>query len=274
MIKVSVLGCCVSREMLNYTNKVEVARCIYSSYVTLFEKEVPFSLQKIENTIQNNFYSKMVWLECSKNVFEYLKQAPVDFLIVDFAETVTDILTFVLNGNTYLLPATEHYKALLLQNNCPYNKISYQSCEIENIIERLFFALTEIFPLEKIILNLASYSKKYYENDSGTYALKSFSDHYRLQPERLRQVRLYESAFLKRMKGRGIVLEPIENCISDGNHKYGKSPVHYTETCYHLMAKRLEHVLGIATEEEMFQAYQKSIEEQNKMMIDLCQDKV
>ena len=41
MIKIKVLGCCVSREMFNYTDRLEVTKCVYTPFITLNEPPFP-----------------------------------------------------------------------------------------------------------------------------------------------------------------------------------------------------------------------------------------
>ena len=46
MIKIKVLGCCVSREMFNYTDRLEVTKCVYTPFITL--NEPPFPVDRID----------------------------------------------------------------------------------------------------------------------------------------------------------------------------------------------------------------------------------
>lgn len=256
MIKIKVLGCCVSREMFNYTDKFKVVKGVYSPLNTLSEPPFPVDREMIDRVVPNRFYANMVDLECRKNIFGYLKEESADYLILDFAEVITD---FYCVENRGRLPATEHYKALLDALGLLYVKQKHTECDVGALVQKLFEELTLIIPTEKIILNRASYGEYYLEEENGRMTLKPFVGHYRLRPESLARVRAFENEAMKYL-GKGLVLQPVR-CLSDGAHKYGVSPVHYADCSYRFMARRLEHTLGAISEKEFYAAYERQYDD-------------
>ena len=66
MIKIKVLGCCVSREMFNYTDRLEVTKCVYTPFITLNEPPFPVDREAIDRVAPNRFFANMLDLECRK----------------------------------------------------------------------------------------------------------------------------------------------------------------------------------------------------------------
>ena len=253
MIKIKVLGCCVSREMFNYTDRLEVTKCVYTPFITLNEPPFPVDREAIDRVAPNRFFANMLDLECRKKIFGYLKEGQADYLILDFAETVTD---FYRIENGVRLPATEHYKALVTELHQPYERQKYTNCSVESIVKKLFEELSSVISSDKIILNRATYSKYYLKEEYGRMKIYPFTDHFRLLPEAQARVREFENQALKYLGG-APVLPPLEACLSDGAHKYGVSPVHYADCSYRFMARRLEHTLGAISEKELYAEHER-----------------
>lgn len=253
MIKIKVLGCCVSREMFNYTDKFKVVKGVYSPLNTLIELPFPVDREMIDRVVPNRFYAKMVDLECRKNIFGYLKEESADYLVLDFAEAITD---FYCVENRVRLPATEHYKAVLNALGLPFKKQKYTECDVTALVQKLFEELSSIISTEKIVLNRASYGEYYLKEENGRITIEPFVGHYRLRPESLARVRAFEDEASKYL-GKGLVLQPLRHCLSDGAHKYGVSPVHYADCSYRFMARRLEHTLGAISEKELYAEHER-----------------
>lgn len=251
-VKLSVLGCCVSREMFNYTDDFEIVGVVYSSYISLFEDKIDISLAECISCISSQFQARNAYLEFNKTVFEYLKQNKGDYIILDFAEVVDEfyIVENELDGKEIKIVATPNIKEILNFKGYKFKRISSSDCEISAIVKELFENLLNIYPKERILLNKASYAKFYIRNN----ALYKFTDHYRLTKKNMDKVRAFEAEAEKYLNKSNIFL-PIDNVISNGEHKYGCSPVHYFDDDYYFMAHRFCEKFGLIHDRALYMSY-------------------
>ena len=255
-VDVSVLGCCVSREMFNYTDKFKVVSAVYSSFISLFEKKIAVSYDRCCRVVSPQFEARNAYLELNKKVFEYLQENKADYLILDFAEVINEFYlledNFIEEDNTDIkIVATPFIKEILADMNIKMVRASSSSCNIQLIVRKLFEQLYLLYPQDHIILNRTTLCK-YYIDESGE--IRPFQDHYRLKNANVKKVYDFEQEAAKYVCTSNI-LQPISCALSNGNHKYGCSPVHYTDEDYYYMAYRIENKFDLITEEKLYNSY-------------------
>lgn len=240
-VNVSVLGCCVSREVLNYSNKFNVISTVYSSYISLFEERIPVTIEDCENCISPNFKARNAYLECNKKVFEYLAEKKAEYIILDFAEVVNDYYQIKVPYATSVKPtkivADPNIRALLMYKKIEMERVSSRNCNIPQIIEKVFSELLKMYPVEKIILNQTTFASFYWDINGQKI---EFQNHYRLDERNIKKVRDFEMQFAQYLPKRNII-PPLLDAVSHIEHKYGCSPIHYTDETSLQLVQRIEN---------------------------------
>lgn len=111
-INISVLGCCVSRDSINFkAEKYNVSR--YAAFVSPYSMYNGRSFdisQKIDNASGiTNFIKKMLKQDASKSTVEYIKESSSEWLLFDIADARLPIIRFtqgdiVLTYNNFVRP--------------------------------------------------------------------------------------------------------------------------------------------------------------------------
>ena len=256
-IRVAILGCCASREMFNYTNKFEVRATVYSSIISLFENKINASMDDCKTVADSFFQARNTYFDFNKLTFQYLNEvnSRADYLIIDFAETVSDYYFVHVqeNGIEYetKITANQYVKNLLLKLGYKFDKMSSRDIDINQIVQKLFESIFSIYPKERVILNKVSFSKFYQDSNYGIFR---FEQHYRMEPRNLDKVRAFESEAAKYVLPENI-LESFDYCLSDKQHKYGCSPLHYMDDDYYYLAHRFENFFGLIADKELYNSY-------------------
>lgn len=255
-VRIAILGCCASRELFNYTEKFEVKATVYSSIISLFENKIDVSMDDCVEAADSYFQARNTYLDFNKLTFEYLSQlsSKSDYLVIDFAETVSDyfFVNVCSNNNNYnaKITANPFVKNVLVKRGYKYDKLSSMNVDIKLIVKLLFQDIFLIYPKDRVLLNQVSYSNAYIDQKE----IKFFSDHYRLKQENIKKVRSFEAEAKKYVEPNN-VLEPIEICLSNKEHKYGCSPLHYTDDDYYFMAQRIENQFGYISDNKLYEVY-------------------
>ena len=263
-IKLSILGCCVSREVFNYSNDFEIASAVYSSFISLFENKIDVSLSECSSCISPQFQARNTYLELNKTVFEYLKQQKGDYLILDFGEVVNEFYNIENeDGNIVTrVVANPYIKEILTVKGYKFSRVSSMNCDISFIVKNLFDKLFDIYPRENILLNKVSFSRFFYLNNS----ICKFLNHYRLTQNNLKKVRVFEDEAEKYLD-KCNVFQPVNNVLSNGEHKYGCSPVHYFDEDYYFMAHRFREKFGLINDKLLYMSYVELFEKERCMLL-------
>lgn len=277
-IKISSLGCCVSREMLNYSKNLVVVRSAYNNFNTMLEKPVNIPFEVCSKAININFQARNVYLELNKKVFDFLAEEKCDYLILDFAEVITPNIE-VCFPDEYMgencsqkqikIPLNDFTLSVLNELNISYKKVPFDESLVDKIVDFLFLNLQKIVPIEKIILNRTTLSEKNIEDIDNKFILKDNLENYRLEKNRKALVRRFEDSAMNKLTKQNIVLEPLENTFSEKNHKYGNSPVHYSFPSYEFMISRLEYKLGIISVDQLYESYEKVFSKMSNYIFNL-----
>ncbi len=268
--KISVLGCCVSRELFNYTDKFNVVSTVYSSFISLFEDKIEVSMDDCLKAIESNFQARNVWLECNKEVFNYLKSQKGNYFLIDFGETINGFfeITQSTEKNEFRkvrIAATQYTRKFLEKNCIPFEFVSSQNCDIKIIVKKLFEQIFAIYPREKVYLNKTTLCR-WYIDEQGQ--IQPFGDFYRLKEQQISTVRAFEKEAMQYLPKEN-VLEPLPYAFSNGTHKYGLSPVHYSDDDYRFMAHRMEKFFNQIENDKLYNSYSCLYEDAKTLLIKL-----
>ena len=254
--KISVLGCCVSRELFNYSDKFNIVSTVYTSFISLFEDKMEISMEDCLNAIESNFQARNVWLECNKEVFNFLKGNKGEYLIIDFGETINGFYEVNVakeneKNKTVRVAATQFTRKCLEKNSIPFKFVPSQDCNVQEIVRKLFENIFSIYPKENVYLNKTTLSRWYVDQEGN---IQPFGNFYRLTEQQVSTVRAFEREARQYLPKEN-VLEPLPYAFSDGAHKYGLSPVHYCDDDYRFMAHRMERLFKRIENEALYNSY-------------------
>ena len=256
-IRVAILGCCASREMFNYTDQFEVRATVYSSIISLFEDKIYAEMGDCKEAADSFFQARNTYFDFNKLTFNYLSEvaSKADYLIVDFAETVSDYYLVCVDKNDVFyntkITANQFVKNVLIKLGYKFEKLSSNDIDIIQIVKKLFENIFSIYPKERVILNKVSFAKITVDSN---FELRPYNCHYRLDQKNIDKVRAFEREAEKYVLSENI-LEPVDYCLSDKDHKYGCSPLHYTEDDYYFMAHRIEKLFGLVSDKDLYDSY-------------------
>lgn len=257
-IKISVLGCCVSRDVLEYIkNKYDVERysAFVSPYTMISGTKCNVDIDKLVALGLSNFYARSIKLDFSCGVLDYFQEVKSDWLLLDIADSRLPVIEWpngaMITGESRRRAALNDISALI---GSEMPKITYAlDIPIEAHKEKLgkvLDAVLQIYPADKIILNEFYCAKEYI---SANMELKSFDD------IKLDCLFAELNAFAeKKLENKCHIIKAPENLLGDEKHKWGLLYLHYYELYY----QYAEHCLSIITKK-----YDKELEE--KFLLEL-----
>lgn len=256
-INVSILGCCVSRDIFEYANTIQENKYNYivNKYVHFVSNYsathgIPFDIspQEFAPIDISDFRKRCICLDISKKVFEFLWNGKIsDFFIYDFANTRLPVLSSAKGGIVF----TKHigtdkcmeiikrktkysdYNALNFYD-LPESEILKSTCDIlDNIKEK--------YGSDHVIINLFygadSYITKFGTLKRFTPDTLKFFQKWDCFAERLKDI------CMQRLNGCHIISAP-ENLVADSAHHFGLHPMHYNVMYYEYAMKAMEIIIG------------------------------
>ncbi|MEI2379853.1 DUF6270 domain-containing protein [Priestia megaterium] len=186
MIKVAVLGSCVTRDNFNRTfnpNYKEFYECVLlqnqSSLISLMASPVTFSPEEIDHL--NEWDQWNVRTDLEKTFLTDLKQSQPDYLILDlFSDVFFGCIVLensVITNNHWKLWQTSYYKNI---NEPSVIKLTDQQEEYltlwKEAVQRLFSFVQTECPSCKVILHKARFASAYYNENKQVNTLTSSFD--------------------------------------------------------------------------------------------------
>lgn len=236
-LRVLVIGGCVSRDVLNHSSLLgEIDLVDYiarSSFSSMFAKrpEVEIELDKI----QSRFQRRMVVMDIEKEAESIIKQGNYDILLVDFIverlslyiaanggfmtvsnELRSSGIDLEKNGQIIKSPS-EHFLELWIEGWKKFLSVLRTSGYISKL------RINEVF-YSNICSDGKDFSPRFSMNSINT-ANSFLSKLYSIASEEIRDQQIYR--FSPKL------------FVGDENHRWGKSPFHYTSDYYSEAAKLL-----------------------------------
>ena len=259
MKQVDIIGTCLTRELFNYTKDYEVKTYLMQqSIYTINSNPYPIKQEDIELTDNYKFKIRMVYYDFNKIAFHKLSENPSEYLIVDMADQIRNMIILDDFPNTKLI-ATSSVLEVLNKLNIRYH--IYDIDEVTN--EDLYFFVQQfveiILPLydsKKIILNKVQLQNEYYENNEKKYIDESIWV-YRRRKTIEKMEKIFQS-LIPDCK----ILETKYEPILDINHRLGgPHPGHFEEIYYKY---RMELLNRLIKEQEFADVNQNYENEYNK----------
>lgn len=248
--KVAVLGTCFSRNAFNSTQYFnpgykEMFKCVFtqfhSSVVSLVSQ--PVDLNQFNLAGINERDLTYVKIDHEKTFFEELKQANVDYLIIDLYSDASKSL-FKLSedqyvSNSYILEESDYVKSV---NNVEV--ITHEDSERyfsiwKKAVQQFVVKLKEVLPEEKIILNKGRFTDVYLDESRN---IKRFSD-----PDLIKRNNLFweklDNYFIHLMPQVKVIDLTDTPYIGDIKYPFGLSYSHYETGYYKEFLNRLTKIV-------------------------------
>lgn len=241
-IKVSVLGCCVSRDAVN-CDDFEVLRSVgfISPYTINSGTPVDIDIEKLKNDGLPNYMARNIVLDGGNKALEYLSEERSDWLLFDIFDARSDVFFFNKAGAvlTAGYEASVHQK-ILVQDLGPCDRISRFDLPEEEFLQRVENECSEILKLYKPeqIIFIESYAVD--EFVSLYCQLKKF-DEETIKKNQLRN-KMFQSVFKvceEKLTGCHII-RPLQFLFADQEHIWGSHTLHYFAPYYEYLRKAIK----------------------------------
>ena len=240
-VKVAIWGSCISREILNYTENIELTAYMLQNPIHTFLSD-PF-LCKDELLGTSNFTAKCLKNECNKSVFDILKKNPADYLLIDTCDCRNDYWQKIDNPNCKIsqsLSADMNFgKGGKYENLFQLKSVFEISDEewkgyVDSFCERVL----SLYDNNHIILVQFNFAE-YYIKDGE----KLHFDNWELYKQYNRITDFVADLIKSKIPNiRCISAEPCP--IGNYYHHIGNSNMHYVEDIYIRQARELENLIG------------------------------
>lgn len=256
MISFNVIGCCVTRDMLNpliESGDLQVLQYnAFSSVVSMTGShgKTEIELNPTEKYKGTPFKLRCLAADINKTVFDYVFAKRSDYIIVDILDARMSLLRnddhFITISNTLIdnmdvlseqYPINEYEKIL------PYQIDDKQWEESISILCR---NILRHYSPRQVIINKFFGKEEYIDGE----LIKLFSD------DVAENVRKYNTLCFKlyhlmeeQLKGCHVIEFP-KNTIASGQHMWGLNPLHYHEIYYEYGAAAIKIIMSAVSEEE------------------------
>lgn len=222
MIKVDILGSCVSRDAFNYLNENDFKLGKYfarSSVISLYSNPVPVKMEDIK--LPSTFQQRMVYWDLTKEFSKYIKNVTSDFIILDFIDERIRILK---TRDTYITRSREFASSGLTISGVIFPDEERLELWKEKA-QHLVNDLKSTYLPERIILHKSFWKTKYKGKDGKIHEFKDpeidhnnklLNEYYKFIQNQIPEVNVIQ----------------LDQYISDENHIWGLSPFHYEEEYY------------------------------------------
>lgn len=240
---INIWGSCVSREILNFTDKAKTGYYILQNPIhTVGARPIPISDGQI--CAGSPFTKRMVQFDFSKCAKEEFAKHSGDFLMIDTADCRYGWYEFrkkpgarVCASPSGTQTVRANFTKLQVRGR---GSTEISTAEWENYVEEFCSYICSLYPEERIIINHFCFAEKY----QGENGLTPYPT---LERDRSWQkvTDCVERLFRATLKN-ALVLETDEAFVGDPNHRLGFSALHYTDRVYSKQAKELERLLKMA----------------------------
>lgn len=232
MLKVGIIGSCVTRDAFEVTNNVYDVKGAYfprASLISLMSKEVEPSPTLIN--IEKQWVKWVLNNDYNKSTLQQLKSISPDLICIDLIDERYDLVSI---NDSYLTRSDELVKYIVDVNNVSIEKILKMGCAET---EAIFFEkavcfcekINNLFPGVLVVIHEARYSDYYLENGN----IQKFSEERRfLNALTNARLNIYYELLKEKIKNSISIRLDEQYVVSCKEHKWGLSPFHYINDYY------------------------------------------
>lgn len=236
----SIWGSCVSREILNYTNDIDLKVYILQNPIqTLFFE--PFEIDESDIKATSNFAKRMLMLETRKQSRKYFVEHSADWLMLDTCDCRCNFWRLKSNHNVRICDSSssnQTIKGSKYQDQFELVSIFEISKEDWQIYTDQFceFVLS-LYPMERIILNEFRFAKYFWKD--GKLSRFPNANSY----DSIGKITKYVEELIKQRMPRIHVITPEIDTIADYYHHIGCSTMHFLDEIYMRQLEKLNKII-------------------------------
>ena len=241
-VSVIILGCCMSRDFLDFQNQsvIQINKFVsQNSFHLLFQEQLPKEITKLKDFIpwKTKWNSSCFELECTTNLDYLLRNYKSDYLIFDTYNMTFDILEIVKNSLKFYLTMSidlyENKNALMnfFSSQGLYPRIIYSeeisNYMLEKSIKNISSLIKQYYEPHQIILNTFEMAKLYTSNDK----LLNFKNDFNIKKIN-KIMKKSNKLFVKYLGDEIHLIKSPVNCIANSNHRWGLYNLHMIDEYY------------------------------------------
>lgn len=244
MVKISIHGSCVSRDIFRFDSKNDFEVVNYigrNSIISLSYPSVALpAFEKIGNGQELNWDERMIYYDCKKIALDKIVTDGCDYLIIDLIDERFGILESDKGCLTYsqVLQRSEHINEV---GTYFIKDVKEDSEEFYNAYKKYALWLRDNFEVDRIIIHEVYPVLTYLGNDNNLHVFDS-NDIRKCKSLCSRIEKGYK--LLESFLPEAEVLRMPYNVMAFENHKWGKATVHYVDDYYIEMLSRIGEIVN------------------------------
>lgn len=258
--KISIIGCCVCRDLFEGDESFEFHTDIrFSSPISMLADPVDFvnanpdHFKKRVPGLEGNWFKKTLINDINKTAFKALKERHGDYLVIDFTEARMAIAEYSWkNQNDKLLVSYSGAFRKQFDANLKSNLFKNSTCKIypplsfddeywEKTISRFSEKVLEIFKEENIVL-IEDFPSNYYVDNNGALQVYTTKTHFQEILECNTLIPRLNEMFKKKCPKVNVIKIP-SNALGSSSHKWGTNPFHFQKNYYEYLLKCVRAII-------------------------------
>lgn len=255
MIKINILGSCLSRDTIWFDNGINYEVPVYkarTSIVSNLQKN-SFKLKRKDLNLSSEFQKDVILSDFNKTVYEELEENKSEYLMIDFIDERFSIAKIKINNEykkvNYVTYSNElinscfldNYKYELVDKKWIGDKLYFDGTSLDYYLDKLIDKLIDIYNENKIIIHKA-YMEKIYYDASGKK--NCFDKKIQNDVEQKNLVYNYMYTYLQKYmpKSKSIDVKSEKKFLIDANHRWGLTTMHYEKAYYYEVLRKLKEI--------------------------------
>lgn len=252
-VNIAIFGSCVCKDIFRSAHNKDYKKFFKVnlmqpriSYISLMSKKVNFTDEELKiepNNADNRYATQILYNDLSKNFFEVLPDDTQYLLIDMYFEVLFGIISFedtYITNNYWDYPKTEFDKRIqheqYFQINQDYRRYMKQWTKS---FDKFYKEMKEKYPNTKIILNKIKMVYEVKSKDGEHYIDKQ----YKAKADKLNPyIDMLETYIISNYDV--IFIDMTDKIITDENHIWGKSLVHYNIEYYKRFYKVMRGIIN------------------------------
>ncbi len=230
---VSIFGCCISRDLLefnienNFSLVKYFARCSIVSAVS-----EPIFIKEDDIPLSSAFQRRQIAADLDKRIWKELRENYSDYLLIDFVDERFPLGKY---QNSYFTFSNDIHHQLFQDNCLILNKekadddIYVENRSLKEHLDEFWDRVLEIYTPERIILHRAKLSD-YYLDEEGK--INEFPSYQIEKNNKINTILEYMYTYTEKKLQNCIVACVKQDFYAAQNHKWGLAPMHYSEDYY------------------------------------------
>jgi hypothetical protein len=248
MIKLNLLGSCVTRDAFSSNGKFEINNYFArTSFVSLMSNPIQVNMDDIQ--LNSNFQKKSVFQDLNKTILNGILEDTSDYLIIDLIDERFNLAKI---DDSFVTMSNELRESSLLKklNHEEINRFDNYIFEFwKKSVDRFFEEIYKRYEPTQIILHKTLWREQYLDKNGEVKNFPEFMiNGVRKQNTLLNSYYEYIESFQPKIN---IIDMTDQSFLSSENHTWGLSPYHFEDRYYVIFNNKLNEIIELPT----FEAY-------------------